>query len=298
MVKFTAYADESYTSDRYQSVSVVTFTSDHESKFDSQLASALEESSVSEFKWSKLRQARDRFCAMKLIDFALYQAVDKKLRIDTLIWDTKDSRHKIIGRDDTENLQRMYYHLFRNVFQRRWPQDSTWKLYPDENSALDWLRLEEFLERSSIGIELQGDIFDERQFRIRLFREFSIEEIQEIDSCDAPLCQVADLFAGAGAFSHTYFDKYMQWCCEDSGQIALAMNKQFSEDLTNLSGGEAEKCLVLDYLSKECKKHKLRVGLESSKGLRTYDPRFPINFWMYQPQHMDDKAPTRSGDQG
>jgi hypothetical protein len=296
MGHFAAYSDESYTNDRYQSVSVVTFGSESECVFESELSVSLEGSSISEFKWSKLRQARDRFGAMKIIDFAVGRAVAENLRIDTLIWDTEDSRHNISGRDDTENLQRMYYHLFRNVLQRRWPADSTWKLYPDENSALNWSRIEEYLDRASIGIEIQGDIFDEKEFRISLFRNFRVEEIQEVASCDAPICQVADLFAGAGAFSHTFFDKYKHWCREGGGQMSLAFNHEKSEGDPSLSSGEAEKCFVLNYLNKKCKNFKLRVGLESSKGLKTYDPRFPINFWVYQPQHPEDKAPIRGGE--
>jgi len=296
MGQFTAYSDESYINARFQSVSVVTFSSESEAALRSELSGSLDSSSISEFKWSKLRQARDRFGAMKLIDFAIGQAIAENLRIDTLIWDTEDSRHNITGRDDTENLQRMYYHLFRNVLQKRWPEDSVWDLYPDENSALDWSRLEDYLDRAGIGIELQGDIFDAGEFRIRLFREFRIEKIKEVSSCDAPICQIADLFAGAGAFSHTSFDRYKHWCRKDVGQMTLACNHELSGDDYDLSGGETEKCLVLDYLNKRCKKSKLRVGLESSRGLKTYDPRFPINFWVYQPQHPEDKAPLRGGD--
>ena len=293
MGKFSAYSDEAYIADRFQSVSVVTFESESESSLVAELTDSLKESNITEFKWSKLRQARDRFAAIKLVDFVVYHAISDDIRVDTLIWDTEDARHNIQGRDDTENLQRMYYHLFRNVLQERWPVDSTWDLFPDENSALDWPRFEEFLDRVAIGVELKGDLFDPTDFRVVLLREFHIENVQEVSSREVPFSQIADLFAGMGAFSHTYFATYKKWCQEDSGQLSLLNNHSSSVSDSDLSPGEAEKCLVLSHLNKLCKKNKLWVGLESSRGLKTYNPKYPINFWLYQPQHPDDKAPIK-----
>jgi hypothetical protein len=53
------------------------------------------------------------------------------------------------------------------------------------------------------------------------------------------------------------------------------------------------RCPVLDKLNNLCKKNKLTVGLEKSKGLQTHNPANPINFWLYQPQMEEDKAPVR-----
>ena len=97
----------------------------------------IQESGVSEFKWEKLRQARERFAALEILDKVIDLSLQGKLRTDILIWDTYDRRHQIPGRDDVANLQRMYYHVFKNVLQCRWPSESTWKFCPDENTALD-----------------------------------------------------------------------------------------------------------------------------------------------------------------
>ena len=56
-----------------------------------------------------------------MVDFAIKAVLEKSIRIDSLMWDIDDSRHKISGRDDTANLCRMYHHLLRNVFLERWP---------------------------------------------------------------------------------------------------------------------------------------------------------------------------------
>jgi hypothetical protein len=34
------------------------------------------------------------------------------------------------------------------------------------------------------------------------------------------------------------------------------------------------------------------VGLNNSRGLKTWKPENPINFWFYEPQHEDDTALT------
>ena len=115
-----AFSDEAYTTDsRYRSVAVISFPAIWETELNNRVKQVLSESSLSEFKWAKLRQARERFAALKLIDLAFNYAVESKLRIDVLVWDTQDSRHNIWARDDAQNLQRMYYHLFKNVLRQR-----------------------------------------------------------------------------------------------------------------------------------------------------------------------------------
>ena len=47
------------------------------------------------------------------MDFVIEQALQGALGEDVLTWDTEDSRHKIKGRDDIANLQRMYYRPLR-----------------------------------------------------------------------------------------------------------------------------------------------------------------------------------------
>ena len=67
------------------------------------------ESKVSEFKWSKLRNARYYLCAKKILDLIIQDMFKLGLRVDTIVWDTHDSRHRIIGRDDMANYERMFF---------------------------------------------------------------------------------------------------------------------------------------------------------------------------------------------
>lgn len=292
-----AYADESYyTQFRYRSIAVVTLEANHNEAITQLFKELVQQSGLKEFKWEKLRQARERFAALKMLDKTIELSVEGKLRVDVLIWDTRDSRHKIPWRDDIANLQRMYYHLFKNVLQRRWLTGSTWQLCPDENSALDWMTVQDYLDAAGLNIKVEGDLFDKGGFRLRLARDFRILQICEACSLDTPICQLADLFAGLGAYSHSSYSKYECWSRAQSGQMSLGLDVGNGDTEPKLSNSDCERCIIIKHLDDNCKQRKLRVGLKSSKGFKTYDPRFSINFWPYEPQHPDDKAPVRAQD--
>lgn len=286
-----AYSDESYqTGSRYRSIAVITLNAASEKTITLSFGEILQNSGVREFKWERLRQARERFAALKMLDKAIELAAQQRLRIDTLIWDTYDHRHQVPARDDVANLQRMYYHLFKNVLQRRWPKGSTWRLCPDENTALDWATIQDYLDTAGAGFRVDGDLFS-GGFRLRLQRDFSVLQISEACSAETPLCQLADLFAGLGAFSYSAYDRYESWLSTQSGQIPLGSGMGRSSPEPSKS--DQERFAIIKHLDNECKKRRMCVGLASSRGFKTYDPRQPINFWLYEPQHPDDKAPVR-----
>ena len=289
-----AFSDESYyTNDRYRSVSVVTFENGNKEKFSRTFRQLLDDSQISEFKWNKLRQARERFAAIKIIDEVISLARNESIRIDILIWDTQDSRHKIEGRDDIANLQRMYYHLFKNVLKRRWSTQGTWFLFPDENSALDWQSVQNFLDTAGLSFQTSGDLFDDKPFRLRLSKDFQIIGIKEISSELEPICQVADLFAGIGAYSHSVFTKYSDWADNENGQMQLF--SETSSKNQKFTNSEKERFKIIKHLDDTCKKNKFQIGLKSGKGFKTHNPQFTINFWFYEPQNSKDKAPTKNG---
>ena len=135
-------------------------------------------------------------------------------------------------------------------------------------------------------------------FRSRLKVEFGIQEIQPLRSIETPLLQLADLFAGMGAFSHERFDLYQIWLHRkrSAEQPSLPLEFERDDKKAEFSRSERERFHVLSAFDEMCKAHKLGVSLKTWQGLRTPDPRKPINFWVYEPQHPDDKAPTRSSE--
>jgi len=269
----------------------VTTTVDKLPAFNEQLTNLLAQSGIAEFKWKSLKGSEEREAAKELCRFAVDQACKGALRVDVLIWDTEDSRHKVPLRDDIANLQRMYYHLFRNVLRLRWPNDAIWRLHPDEHTAMDWDTVQDCLESVSTRVEMERSLFTQGTFRPRLRSEFGIEQIQPVPSSQHSLLQLADLFAGLAVFSREKFPKYQEWLSISSAQMPLMSHAQPAD--TSFSRSEKERFQVLSEFNQMCKQRKLGVSLESKEGLWTPDPRNPINFWPYEPQHPEDKAPTR-----
>jgi hypothetical protein len=290
MGTYIAYSDESrYNLGRFRGIGMISLPSEHLAVITEQLKVALEESNVKEFKWSKLRTAKYRFAAQKIIEICLNSALRGILRTDVLIWDIRDSRHDIIGRDDLANLQRMYYHLLKNVLKLRWPSGSSWFLFPDEQSAIKWGELGSHLSSSGFSVEAPN-LFEPGELAFRLRTEFNIQVINPIQSALEPLCQATDLFVGLGTFSWEMYPKYQQWSACNPRQPAL-----FESDLNEeFSRGEQERCFVLREFNSLCKNRRLSVSLRTHRGLCTKDPRKPINFWPYEPQHDSDIAPTRN----
>ncbi|BAY52770.1 hypothetical protein NIES2134_121500 [Thermostichus vulcanus NIES-2134] len=292
-VTHIGFADESHwNTGRFRSLGLVTLPLNCLKVAESEVRRLLDESQVREFKWKKLDGAKERFAAEKLCEFAVERACARQLRVDVLVWDIEDSRHKIARRDDIANLERMYYHLFRNVLRARWPNDAVWRLCPDEHTALDWGTLEDCLKNVSAGVEVERSLFTGGQFPIQLRQEFGIEEIQPVLSGANPLLQLADLFAGLTVFSRDKFDGYQKWLQDTSPQARSFDKDDASADPSRIS---FERFKVLKEFYELCKARKLGVNLEKKRGLWTPTPKNPINFWLYEPQHPEDKAPQKEG---
>ncbi|MCS6885517.1 MAG: DUF3800 domain-containing protein [Blastocatellia bacterium] len=292
-VTHVGFADESnWNKGRFRSIGLVTAPLEYITPLNDKLKELLRSSNLKEFKWANLDRTRTKECcaAQKLCRFAIEKALQQLLRVDILIWDIEDSRHKLIGRDNIANLQRMYYHLFRNVLRLRWPDYAVWRLHPDEHTALNWKTVQDYLELVSTRVEPDPSLFPDDISQMRLLTEFSVKEILSVVSSEHPLLQLADLFAGLAVFSWEKSSEYKRWLSSSSKQILL-LNEQ--TEPMELSQRTEARFRVLRQFDELCKQRKLSVSLQSSKGLRTFNPEKPINFWMYEPQHPEDKAPVR-----
>ena len=245
---------------------------------------------MSEFEWKNLAGARERFAAEKLCECTIARACVGQLRVDVLVWDMEDSRHKVVKRDNIANLERMYYHLFRNVLRMRWPHDAVWLLCPDEHTALDWETVQDCLGAAGATLQVERSLFTGGEFRLRLRREFGVEEIKPVPSATCPLLQVADLFAGLAVFSRQKYDDYQRWKVTTEGQRSLFDE---SQEVFNPSRSMRERFHVLSKFDQVCKTRKLGVSLKDRRGLWTPNPENPINFWTYKPQRPEDKAPQK-----
>jgi hypothetical protein len=274
-----AFVDESnWNRERYRSLCAVTALRSRAVELHHVLGGLLQQSGVGELQWKKVRTARDRFAAIKVVDAALEAAVDTELRIDVVVWDTHDSRHRIRGRDDIANLQRMYFHLLRNVLDTRWADGLHWALLPDERTDLDWTEASRVLMGCGTKTVLNatGPVGRLPSLVLRLRHSFTVEKVLPSPSKGLPLLQLADLFAGLTAYSHNSHDRFRRWRAKH--QVA---------------GTHQERSIVLQHLLGRGGELRLGIDLEQRQGLWTPAPSKPINFWCYTPKHPADKAPVR-----
>jgi hypothetical protein len=287
LMKIQGFSDESHHNvGRYRSVAVVSLAEQHSLDCEKRLRATLRTHRVSEFAWKNLRSADLRNVAIKwfgiIFDFACLQ----RLRIDVLCWDTHDRRHSILGRDDIENLHRMYYHLLKYVCTKRWPNEARWTIYPDEQSELRWSSIEEFLNYASEGRTDSKNMFTGLSYT----DEFHCQEFIPQKSDERPLVQVADLFAGMAVYSCLHHERFLYWLRDGEPRLFAEVSP------VNLTPADRERCRVLDSLDRSCQKFGFGVSLRTNRRLQTYEPdrpKRPINFWWYEAQHENDRAPTR-----
>lgn len=279
-----AFSDDSGHEDgRYNSLGLVTFPFEHEKSLRDELKTIFSKSGISgEFKWQDVRSAKYKFAADKLHAF-IFKHLDK-LRIDVLIWDAEDSRHTVPGRDDNANIGRMYYHLVQNVLSKRWGNNSTWFWRPDKQSAMDWQTLGDCLvsKKHKVG----ADLFGTNEID---FIKPKLKLIEVVESHKEIFVQVADYFAGLGAYSYGHFDKYREWKVAQTPQQSLFENTEIKQKWSN---SEKVRFPLIDCFNDDCKRRSLTVALDSTRGLKTHDPIKPINFWLYKPQNSLDKVPV------
>lgn len=289
VLEYIVFTDESsITKSRFPSLSAFSLPLIHYEQVKADVYKILNESGVTEFGWSNLKNAKYYFCAEKIVDWLIQNRSKYRLRIDTVVWDTHDSRHKIQGRDDMANYERMFFHLLSNSMKRR-SRGSIWHVRPDERNGIDWETIRECLHHIGKKQEYRDTIFG--NFLMDPF--FIIQSFEQKQSDKEVLIQVADLFSGLSVFSHENYDTYCIWCRQEQNQRQMTFDFLGEEEVLKLSNSQRYRCKLLQWFNHECKKHKLGVSLDTHKHLKTFQPDNPLNFWVYKPQGEYDKAPTR-----
>lgn len=294
-MEYVVFSDESrHTEGRFRSIAAVSLPYISKNQYraiSAELGSTLEYLDKGELKWGNVGRSGSRNVkrAKRAIDFVLLN-LSRGLRLDVLIWDTDDSRHSVDGRDDVANYSRMYFHLHSNLIER-WGRKSYWHLRPDTLSTIDWNIIHECL--NSRGTWRQHTEPVQGLFEDALQIAPHVLTFKEVDSAEAPFVQLADLFAGMAAYTRTKPQIIRALLAKEKGQQEL-----FSDDVyipadlpTKRDRGRFQ---VISHLNQRCKRASLGVSLGQHGYLLTPDPENPINFWHYQPQHPDDKAPTKT----
>lgn len=282
-----AYSDEShYNVGQYRAIGMISMRAELAEELNRKIQILNQESDVKECKWYKLESAKNRFAIQKIIDLCLEYADIDRLRIDVLVWDSEDSRHKVIGRDENKNLMNLYIQLLKNVILRRWKGNGVWQLFPDQNSIIDWVHVRNILRKIDIYNDDSESILDRTWNRFKSLH--SIVSIEEADSKITGLCQAIDIFTGMSVFSFEKTKAYLEWCRKTSNQPPL-----FSLENIKLSNKDIEQSSMLNYFLEQAATKNIRFHFENNSGLVTKDPNQVVNVWFYTPQTLSDKAPIR-----
>lgn len=289
--KFSAYSDESGCfSERYQAIGIISGDKGHLFELRDELGRIIQKKEVNEAKFSEVRTHRPKLeVAQAFIKRGIDFARQKKLRIDVLLWNTHDRRHSIPGRDDMANFERMYYKVLRHISEQ-WHQNN-WELYPDDGSKINWSEIKSYLSSTRIPRQKSPNL-------LTLIKEevynIIFHKIEPKKSHDEPLIQIADLFAGIACFCRGFGEKCVKWLKsqrEKNQQLLFDYEEPDTAEDPNKT--KQNRFVLVGYLNDRCKQYSLGVSLNTRKYLCTRKPSNPINFWNYEPQHEEDKAPIK-----
>lgn len=291
---FQAFCDASGIFDhRFQSIGVVSGEDKALYELRNVLMSIIDGFEVREVKFAAITRydSRDYEAALVMIksviaDYCRY----RRARIDVMTWDTTDSRHAIPGRDDIQNLGRLYYRLLLNMTQR-WPAEE-WNVVIDKNEKVDFTALKNCINYN-IPLQVSGTLPEIIESTSQLEELDIIKDINEVASHEEPLVQLADLFAGMVRYSHEKGEKCCKWLASKGNPDQLPLSDFSTDGDTVPEYSRSEECRfqLIGELNKICKKHRLGVSLTTGKRLWTPNPVNPVNFWHYIPQGDYDKAP-------
>ncbi len=289
-IDYFVFSDESrHTEGRFRSIAAVSLPASLVEDLSAKLSDVMKCAVKGELKWRNVGRGGKKNVprATATLDFFLSHLCSG-LRLDILIWDTHDPRHAVKARDDVANYSRMFFHLHRNLMKRR-GTGNRFHLRPDKLVTINWNTIRDCLNSDGTWRKGTQEILGE-EFRWVIPK---VATFKEVESALTPFVQLADLIAGMAAYTSTNPETIRTLLARGPNQAEL-----FSEDHTtrrNPSDTDRGRFKVVSHLYNACKSKRLGVSLKTQGYLLTRDPRNPVNFWHYKPQHSKDKAPTKSG---
>jgi len=229
--------------------------------------------------------------ALQYVKTLVCHAVRGKIRVDIITWDRQDARHQVPRRDDAENRARMYYHGL--VYVGRQYGSGLYALSPDEGECFDWDILVDCLERTDLARRRpRSGVSSLPLFEIT--GQYMTVAVRQCCSHEEPLVRLADIFAGMARWSREKAPQTVAWVESEAGGEQESLFEMDDVDTNQRqSRADVARTELVATLDRLCKRNTLGVSLRERGYLWTPNPCRPINFWPYEPQHKDDKAPTR-----
>lgn len=262
---------------------MIVISYDYYQKVNDKLNEILEKYNITpkKFKWNKFN-SMDKVNALKeFLNYLFKLMSDDLVFIHTIIWDIKDSRHEILGRDDNKNLSLMYYKLIKNFAEDKTKNGDTLKIYSDRNNAIDWNLIEDILPNDGV--------YNTKKLSFCTVG-YSKVFIEESNTNENVLIQIADIFAGLARTSYDDYSNYIKWL--NQTQQSLFPNENPCK--IDISGKDEHRFKIYKFINNYCKRKLWTVSLKTNKGFSTFDKNKPLNFWFYKPQSEEDKAPLKN----
>jgi len=288
--RYLVFSDESGTNgtERYQAIGTVSGSRQEMIKLHKELGCLLQQYDCSEVKFTKIKgDSNYAKNAKDFVSLGLQKCSEGTIRISVVVWDMHDSRHSIPGRDNIENLKRMYFKALK-VTISHWGSQFEWEFYPDEHTAIKWSEIAFYLSRKNFSKTDKDILLLSKEFRELNFAR--VHPPKEACSQRFYIIQLADLFAGIVRASHQYGQDLIDWRNANCSGNLLFDAYQSPDVSKNLSS----KLEIMSHFKDQAKKYNLGINLSEDKYFKTFNKSKNIFLWKYVPQHENDKAPVRN----
>ncbi len=290
---FQIFSDESgyCGKERFGAIAVVSGLKSNTKILNADLQSILNSNTKKEVRFADISGNHELVdAAKKFITLGLDHCRHGKIKIYVLVWDKHDSRHGIQGRDDIENLKYMYYKILKET-KSDWIGVENWEFFPDELTSVDWENeVVPYIERTNLDKKRNHD--EETLFGVlNNFRFPTVRKCRELESCEYPIIQLADLFVGVIRLSYEKSEKFCSWYYDKINGSSL-----FNEPVP-LSKSEIAKFQVMHHFKKLCDHYLMGLNLSDEEHFKVFKKDCGLWIWFYKPQGDYDKSPTKKGKQ-
>ncbi|MEQ4489385.1 MAG: DUF3800 domain-containing protein [Dehalococcoides mccartyi] len=268
---FSAFGDESGTNDQanYVSIALISGYKDAIDKLTTALIE-LKPSSITEMKFYNLNGPNSPYTqyAKESLKTCLNSFISHNIiKVEVL------TANKNCNIPCAELISRMYYKAILNA-REYWIYPGC-QFYPDRLSSMDWDKLKEIFQNTNI-LKSSEPLFTPITCiqPVGYHNSTFMPQIQECDSKETPLIQLADIFAGIVRISYEnkINNRYKRKQLVQKEQSNMFNHFKLKNDIPKNHHNS-----MVNYLHDLCKDNKLSVSLRDGY-LNSVFPKKPLNF--------------------
>lgn len=285
--EFEIFSDESWIpNEQFQSIWLISWFKSDLNQLEINIEYILESYWRKSIEFKFINWDHSRFkCAKEILEKSLDYMRNTDIKIDILTRDMNDKRHTVKDRDNIKNFVRMYYKVLVKCCER-WGL-CKFKFFPDQHSAINWnYDIKPYLRNTNHHKEFCEftNLFDDDKKDLKRNLELVIEEQ---NSCDRWLIQLIDIITWLTRYTFQHWKKINKRMINSFWQLSLF------EDLITLSNSEKSRFELFKFFLNKCKSMQWGISFNTNYYLTTYNSKWKLNFWKYEPQHNNDKVPIK-----